>query len=96
VHVFNQYTIRMPGASPVERDRVVDVLRHRFGIDSRVYYPVPAHRSRSMPPPAGDVDLPVTDRACREVLSLPVHPSLGERDLERIVIAVNSVARAGT
>ena len=41
------------------------------------------------------VDLPETERPPREVLSLPVHPSLSQDDLERIVAAVNAVAKAG-
>ena len=36
-------------------------------------------------------DLPVTEKAAREVLSLPVHPSLTAADLEHIVSAVNAV-----
>jgi dTDP-4-amino-4,6-dideoxygalactose transaminase len=39
--------------------------------------------------------LPETERAAREVVSLPVHPSLSQGDLERIVEAVNAVAKAG-
>jgi perosamine synthetase len=42
-----------------------------------------------------DVDLPETERAAVEVLSLPVHPSLSQADLDRIVEAVNTLAGAG-
>jgi perosamine synthetase len=42
-----------------------------------------------------EVDLPQTARAAAECLSLPVHPSLSEADLERIVTAVNTLAKAG-
>jgi perosamine synthetase len=38
----------------------------------------------------------VTQQVAREVISLPVHPSLGEADLERIVTAVNTTVRAGS
>ena len=38
---------------------------------------------------------PETARAAAEVISLPVHPSLSEADLDRIVTAVNTVAAAG-
>jgi dTDP-4-amino-4,6-dideoxygalactose transaminase len=31
-----------------------------------------------------------------QVLSLPVHPSLSQGDLERIVTAVNTLAKAGS
>ncbi|MCL2785218.1 MAG: DegT/DnrJ/EryC1/StrS family aminotransferase, partial [Propionibacteriaceae bacterium] len=44
---------------------------------------------------APGLDLPKTEQAAREVVSLPVHPSLSQSDLERIVEAVNAVASAG-
>ena len=34
-------------------------------------------------------------RAAAEVISLPVHPSLDEEDLDRIATAVNALAKAG-
>ena len=37
----------------------------------------------------------MTEQAAAEVISLPVHPSLTEADLERIVTAVNTAVRAG-
>ena len=42
-----------------------------------------------------DLDLPETERAAAECLSLPVHPSLSAEDLERVVEAVNTLVRAG-
>jgi dTDP-4-amino-4,6-dideoxygalactose transaminase len=57
-----------------------------------VYYPVPNHR---LPSFNRTEDLPNTETAAKEVLSLPVHPSLSQDDLERIVAAVNAVAKAG-
>jgi len=38
---------------------------------------------------------PETEQAARECLSLPVHPSLSQGDLERIVTAVNALVKAG-
>ena len=87
-HVFHQYTIRVDGA---DRDRFVSDLSAR-GIGSGVYYPIPTHR---LPSFALDLDLVETERAAREVISLPVHPALSQDDLERIVEAVNDIAKAG-
>ncbi|MCX6460168.1 MAG: DegT/DnrJ/EryC1/StrS family aminotransferase [Actinobacteria bacterium] len=39
--------------------------------------------------------MPVTEQVARECLSLPVHPSLSQGDLERIAAAVTKVASAG-
>ena len=57
-----------------------------------MYYPIPTHR---LPSFDLDVDLPHTEEAAREVLSLPVHPALTEEDLSRVVEAVNILASAG-
>jgi len=68
-HVFHQYTVRVPAEL---RDGLAADLRAR-GVPTMIYYPEPIHR---MPPYASGADLPETDRACREVLSLPMHPHL--------------------
>ena len=87
-HVYHQYTIRVPE----DRDGFSTALREEYAIGSGVYYPVPNHR---LPSFARTEDLPETERAAAEVLSLPVHPSLTEEDLDRIVTAVNALAGAG-
>lgn len=88
VHVFHQYTIRVPD----DRDGMAKALREEWHVGTGTFYPVPNHRLPSL---HTDVDLPVTDLAAAECLSLPVHPSLTAAELDRIVVAVNSVARAG-
>jgi dTDP-4-amino-4,6-dideoxygalactose transaminase len=87
-HVYHQYTIRVAD----DRDGFADALQAEHGVGSGVYYPIPNHR---LPSFGLDLDLPETEAAAREVLSLPVHPSLTQSDLERIVEGVNAVARAG-
>jgi dTDP-4-amino-4,6-dideoxygalactose transaminase len=88
VHVYHQYTVRVPH----DRDGLAAALREEHNIGSGMFYPVPNHR---LEPFRATVDLPETERAARECLSLPVHPALSQADLERIVSAVNSLARAG-
>lgn len=95
VHVYHQYTIRIPGSSGPERDRVVTALREEHQVGSGVYYPIPNHRLESLAPYAPGLELPETERAAKEVISLPVHPSLTAEDLERIATAVNTVVKAG-
>ncbi|WP_022888306.1 DegT/DnrJ/EryC1/StrS family aminotransferase [Agromyces italicus] len=91
VHVYHQYTIRVLE----DRDGFVQALKDEHQVGSGVYYPIPNHRLPSLAAYAPGIDLPETERAAREVVSLPVHPSLSEADLERIVNAVNAVAGAG-
>ena len=87
-HVYHQYTIRVEG----DRDRMVKALREEHGIGTGVYYPIPNHR---LPSFGLDLDLPETERAAREVISLPVHPALSQDELAQVVDAVNAVAGAG-
>ena len=91
VHVYHQYTIRVPE----DRDGFVAALKQEYGVGSGVYYPVPNHRLASLEHFAPGLHLEQTERAAAEVVSLPVHPSLSERDLERIVEGVNALAGAG-
>ncbi|MGP4026040.1 DegT/DnrJ/EryC1/StrS family aminotransferase [Actinomadura sp. 3N407] len=89
-HVYHQYTVRLPG----DRDAVQRNLDERR-VGSAVYYPTPVHRLKpylkdGRPDPRWD--LPETERAAAEVLSLPVHPSLTEDDLARVAEAVNDAA----
>jgi dTDP-4-amino-4,6-dideoxygalactose transaminase len=91
-HVYHQYTIKVDAD---ERDRIVTALREEHQVGTGVYYPIPNHQLRSLAPYAEGLDLPVTQQLAREVISLPVHPSLSEADLERIVAAVNATVRAG-
>lgn len=91
VHVYHQYTVRVED----DRDGFSKALRDEHGIGNGVYYPIPNHRLASLEPFAPGLDLPNTEHAASTVLSLPVHPSLTGADLDRIVEAVNALARAG-
>lgn len=88
-HVYHQYTIRVEGH---DRDRFAEELAN-LGVGSGVYYPNPVHRLSAY---GQVIDLPETERAAREVLSLPVYPSLTEVERDQVVSAVNEVAGAGS
>ncbi len=91
-HVYHQYTVRVED----DRDGFVEALKQEYGVGSGVYYPIPNHRLPSLERFAPDLVLPETELAAAQVVSLPVHPSLSQGDLERIVVAVNTVAKAGS
>ena len=80
VHVYNQYTIRAE-----RRDELREHLGGK-GIGSGVYYPVPLHLQECFRELGGkEGQLPETERACREVLSLPIFPELGEERQARVI-----------
>jgi len=79
-HIFNQYTLRA-----ARRDALRARL-HARGIGCAVYYPVPLHLQecfRELGYREGD--LPQAERACREVLSLPVFPELTTTQQDRVI-----------
>lgn len=88
VHVYHQYTVRIPE----DRDGFAHALREEHAIGSGMFYPVPTHR---LQPFRINADLPETELAAAQCLSLPVHPSVGSAELDRIVTAVNALATAG-
>ncbi len=85
-HVFHQYTIRHP-----ERDRLREALRQE-GIASVVYYPVPLHLQEPLKElNYREGSLPETERAAREVLSLPMHPFLTTTEQGRVCETIERV-----
>jgi len=92
VHVYHQYTIRVPE----DRDGFVAALKSEYQVGAGVYYPIPNHRLPSLQKFAPSLELSETERAAKEVVSLPVHPSLSQNELDRIVNAVNSLVKAGS
>jgi dTDP-4-amino-4,6-dideoxygalactose transaminase len=82
-HVYHQYTIRVDD----DRDGFAKALREEYNVGCGVYYPIP---NNQLAPFRTQDDLPVTDEAARTVLSL------SQNDLERIVAAVNALAKAGS
>ena len=87
-HSYHQYTIRIPGGDAAKRDAFMTKIGEK-GVGSGVYYPTPIHR---LPSFNLVVDLPQTELVIKECVSLPVHPSLTQSELETIVSVVNEVA----
>jgi dTDP-4-amino-4,6-dideoxygalactose transaminase len=74
---------------------VIDELQ-RAGIGYGIHYPVPVH----LMPAYGWLgfergDLPVTERAAGQVLSLPLHGGLTERDIEEVAGTLISAVQVG-
>jgi len=86
--VYHQYTVRIAHG----RDTAADALA-RAGIGTGIHYPLPIHKQPLYRDLGYDDRLPKSEQASREVLSLPVHPGLTQRELDRIVAAVTSLSK---
>ncbi len=76
----------------VVRSPLRDALRShltRHGIACDVHYPIPDHR-QPVHASARPTALPVTERACAEVLSLPCFPGLSDDELRHVVDTCNA------
>lgn len=89
-HVYHHYTIRV---DPDHRAGIINDLRSRK-IGTAVHYAVPIHRHPAFQrlTLTQRLELPHTDAAAGQVLSLPVHPGLTHADLDRIIDAVRGCA----
>ncbi len=79
-----QFTIRHP-----ERDRLQGHLQ-KLGIPTAIHYPIPLHQQPLFAGSNTGVHLKESERAAKEVLSLPMHPYLSEADQTLVVDAVRS------
>lgn len=90
--VWNQYTIRLQQGERAEasqqssyRDKVRQLLQQR-GVSSMVYYPLPLHLQpvyKGLGYHQGQ--LPQSEQACHEVLSLPMFPELAIEQQEQVI-----------
>ncbi len=77
--IYNQYVVRV-----ADRDRVKARLAER-GIASAVYYPIPLHLQKCFEYlGVSEGSLPETERACREVLAIPIYPELKEEQVRYV------------
>jgi len=90
-HVFHQYTIRVPDG---KRDVLREYLKENE-IGSEIYYPLPIHKQGFYIDMFGEKSFPEAEFAASEVLSLPVHPSLTQADLEKVAGTINSFMAKG-
>ncbi len=83
-HIFPVFTQR--------RDELIDYLNAR-GIGSGIHYPIPVHLQRGYAHLGYKLgDFPLTEQACKEVLSLPMYAELPNEDLLKVVAAIHEFA----
>ena len=86
-HVYNQYMI----SSSSSRDSIMNSLKGKQ-IGCALYYPLPLHLQKcyeSLGYKEGD--LPVSETAAKETLSIPVYPELDTTAQERVIKVISEV-----
>ncbi len=84
-HVFHQYTLKIKNG---KRDELKSFLQEK-GIPSMIYYPFPLHFQKAYQSdrfPKGS--LPVSEKLCEEVLSLPIHTEMTTEIQDYIIGAI--------
>jgi dTDP-4-amino-4,6-dideoxygalactose transaminase len=89
-HVYHLFVVRTRQETPNGdlRDRLQAHLRSG-GIDTLIHYPVSIPRQPALAA-SRPADCPLADRACREILSLPLHPGLGDADVDEIAATISA------
>jgi len=86
-HAWHLFVVRSDRRDALQRHL------HELGVQSQIHYPVPPHLQPAYPM-LHDVHLPLTERLHREVLSLPMGPTLDEQAMVRVIDACNAFGAA--
>ncbi|MEO8193652.1 MAG: DegT/DnrJ/EryC1/StrS family aminotransferase [Gemmatimonadales bacterium] len=83
VSIYNQYTLRVP-----RRDQLQEHLKSR-GIGNSIYYPLPLHLQPCFQYLGYAKGVfPESERAAKEVISLPIYPELTTQQLDEVIDGV--------
>ena len=82
-HVYHVYSVRSD-----DRDDLQQTLQEQ-GIQTGIHYPVPVHLQKAYADPeCRPGDLPCSERAAGEVLSLPMYAELSESQIDAVCSAI--------
>ena len=83
--VYAQYTIKTK-----QRDKVIDSLKG-CGIPYAINYPMPIHKQKAFESKFSHIECRISEEICSEVLSLPMHPYLSEKNQDKVIEAIFSI-----
>lgn len=84
-HVFHQYVIQVE-----DRDQIQDYLNDQ-NISAGIHYPNPLHLQPSLESLNYEQgDFPIAEKACQNILSLPIHSMLDQEDLDFVISTLKS------
>ncbi len=84
-HVYHLFVLRSAARAELQRELAAD------GIETLVHYPVPVSRQPAFRE-ARPATCPTAERACSEVLSVPLYPALPGESVDRVARSINRIA----
>lgn len=81
-HVFHLFAIRTK-----RRDALQEYL-HQQGVQTLIHYPIPPHQQQAYPQ-LNQLSFPITEKIHRDILSLPMDPTLSRNDIDMVITAIN-------
>ena len=81
-HAWHLFTIRTP-----ERNKLQLFLKQK-NIETMIHYPIPPHKQRAYQE-LSHINLPITEKIHREILSLPISPTISIKEAELVTNAIN-------
>ena len=77
-HVFHLFVLETK-----QRDELKDYLQ-KNGVNTTIQYPVPVHQQKYFQNLCDEQSLPVTEKAAKNILSLPMYPELKEKEIHKV------------
>ena len=89
--VWHQFSVRHP-----EKERLQEYLKDN-GIATGSFYPLPLHQQPAFSHLGySEGDLPQAERACREVINLPIYPEMTEEQVDCVIDNLNAFHEKGS
>lgn len=80
-HVYHLFVVRAKARADLQARLAAD------GIETLIHYPIPIPRQPALAD-TRPADCPIANRACEEILSLPLHPGLSDEDADAVAAAI--------
>lgn len=88
-HVYHMFVIRVKN-----RDKLAELFLKK-GIGTGIHYPIPCHLQPPLLKIRGRIKLPITEKYCKEILSLPIHPMLDNKDVKYVCKVISEALANG-
>jgi len=82
-HVFHQFVIRVK-----DRDNFINYLNSK-NVETIIHYPIPPHKQKALQG-FSYLNLPITEQIHKTVVSLPLYPTMTNKDIQIVIEHINA------